>query len=89
MKKTTKTYVQDHENNGGGSSFITRRQILLIQRLAAKVGSSAQSQAMEIYGRPISGLLGREAHKLIQMLQEKIDEQEQAVPKEKPSSPTL
>ena len=53
MNTKTKTYVLNHENNGGGHKQITRRQILKIEHLARLMNDTAQNLASKIYDKSI------------------------------------
>ena len=74
MKTPSKTFVQNHVNNGGGNKLITRKQIFFIESLAHALGKTGQGLALETYQKSIAELLGSEAHEMIQTLSAEITE---------------
>jgi hypothetical protein len=60
--------TQKQALNGGGSKPLSAKQEGLINSLAQRSGSDAQSLAMQMFGKSVQELQGSEANELIQSL---------------------
>ena len=67
------TYVQGHENNGGGNKSATLRQLVKIEKLARKHNKSGMLIVKEVYNKHLTEITGNEAHCLIQLLQKQLE----------------
>jgi len=54
--------------NGGGNHPITEKQIDFIRNMAEIKGEDADKLAEQLYHKPLNGLIGAEAHNIIQKL---------------------
>jgi len=64
----TQQFSQKQALNGGGSKPLSAKQESLIDSLAERKGSDAQSLAMRMFGKSVQELQGSEANELIQSL---------------------